>query len=160
MSVGRTHQGPQIARAFRVAQSSEGPDLDLPDSLTAEVDPLSDFVELVLAITADYNVFAGSDVNGDGNPTSDRPGTLGRNTLEGPGFATVDLRVGREFHLSERLSLDLSADLFNLLNRTNIKDLNTLYGAPDLSRPPDPNLGFGTARDVGNPFQFQYGAKL
>jgi hypothetical protein len=42
-----------------------------------------------------YNVFAGSDVNGDGNPTSDRPGTLGRNTLESPGFATVDLRVAR-----------------------------------------------------------------
>jgi hypothetical protein len=107
-----------------------------------------------------YNVFAGSDVNGDGNPTSDRPGTLGRNTLKGPNFATVDLRVGREFRLRERLSLELTADLFNLLNRTNIKDLNTLYGAPDLSRPPDPNLGFGTPRDVGNPFQFQYGAKF
>jgi hypothetical protein len=107
-----------------------------------------------------YNVFAGSDVNGDGNPTSDRPGFLGRNTLEGPGFATVDLRVGRALHIREHLILDLSADLFNLLNRTNIKDLNTLYGAPDLSRPPDPNLGFGTPRDVGNPFQFQYGIKF
>jgi hypothetical protein len=107
-----------------------------------------------------YNVFAGSDVNGDGNPTSDRPGALGRNTLEGPGFASVDLRVGRAFRLRERLALDLSADLFNVFNRTNIKDLNTLYGAPDLSRPPDPNLGFRTPRDVFNPFQFQYGAKF
>jgi hypothetical protein len=107
-----------------------------------------------------YNVFAGPDVNGDGNPISDRPSALGRNTLEGPGLATIDLRVGREFHLGERLSLELTADLFNVLNRTNIKDLNTLYGAPTLALPPDPNLGFGTPRDVGNPFQFQYGAKL
>ncbi len=107
-----------------------------------------------------YNVFAGSDVNGDGNPTSDRPGNLGRNTLEGPGYASVDLRVGRAFRLGERLTLDFSGDLFNLFNRTNIKDLNTLYGAPDMTRPPDPNLGFGTPRDVFNPFQFQYGAKL
>ena len=68
--------------------------------------------------------------------------------------------MSRTFRLSERFSLDLSGDLFNLLNRTNIRDLNTLYGAPDLSRLPDPNLGFGTPRDVGNPFQFQYGAKL
>jgi hypothetical protein len=107
-----------------------------------------------------YNVFAGSDVNGDGNPTSDRPGTLGRNSLEGPGFATVDLRVAREFHLRERVTLELTGDLFNLLNRTNVRDLNTLYGAPTLSQAPDPNLGFGTPRDVGNPFQFQYGVKL
>jgi Carboxypeptidase regulatory-like domain/TonB dependent receptor-like, beta-barrel len=107
-----------------------------------------------------YNVFAGSDVNGDGNPTSDRPGNLGRNTLEGPGYASIDLRVGRALRLRERLALDLSADLFNLFNRTNVKDLNTLYGAPDLTRPADPNLGFGTPRDVFNRFQFQYGAKL
>src|SRR5262249_13931651 len=107
-----------------------------------------------------YNVFAGSDVNGDGNPTSDRPGNVGRNTLEGPGYACVDLPVGRAFHLKERVTLELSGDLFNLFNRTNIRDLNTLYGAPDMTRPPDPNLGFGTARDVFNPFQFQYGAKF
>src|SRR5262249_26125722 len=43
-----------------------------------------------------FNVFAGSDANGDGNPLSDRPGALGRNTLEGPGFASFDLRVARE----------------------------------------------------------------
>jgi hypothetical protein len=56
--------------------------------------------------------------------------------------------------MSERMALDLSADLFNLFNRTNITDLNTLYGAPDLSQPPDPNLGFGRPRHVFNPFQF------
>ena len=107
-----------------------------------------------------FNVFAGSDANRDGNPLSDRPGNLGRNSLKGPGYASLDLRVGRAFQLKERLRAELSGDMFNLLNRTNIKDLNTLYGGTDLSLPPNPVLGFGTPRDAFNPFQFQFGAKL
>src|SRR5262249_30012542 len=75
-----------------------------------------------------FNVFAGSDANGDGNPLSDRPGNLGRNTLEGPGFATFDMRVAREVHFNERVSAEFSADFFNLFNRINITDLNTVYG--------------------------------
>jgi hypothetical protein len=62
--------------------------------------------------------------------------------------------------LRERLRLDLSGDLFNVFNRTNIKDLNTLYGFTDLSLPPNPILGFNTPRDAYNPFQFQFGFKL
>jgi hypothetical protein len=122
-----------------------------------------------------FNIFAGSDVNGDGNPLSDRPGLapgsptcppapaacpLGRDTLEGPDFATWDLRVARDVHFSERLRAEFSADLFNLLNRTNIKDLNTVWGAPLLSTATTPILGFGTPRDAFNPFQFQFGFKL
>ena len=107
-----------------------------------------------------FNIFAGRDVNGDGNPTSDRPGLLGRNTLEGPGFAGIDLRVGREFRVNDRVRLEFTADFFNLLNRVNITDLNTLYGADDLSSAPNPILGFGTPRDVSNPRQIQYGVKV
>ncbi len=107
-----------------------------------------------------YNVFAGSDANGDGNPLSDRPGVLGRNTLEGPGFATFDMRVAREVRINERVSAEFSFDLFNLFNRTNTTDLNTVYGGIDLSQAPNPILGFGTPRDAANPFQFQYGLKL
>jgi len=50
--------------------------------------------------------------------------------------------------------------MFNLFNRTNIKDLNTLYGGTDITLPPNPLLGFGTPRDAYNPFQFQFGAKF
>jgi hypothetical protein len=107
-----------------------------------------------------FNVFAGSDANGDGNPLSDRPGTLGRNTLRGPKFASFDLRVARQVRLSERVSAELSADFFNLFNRTNVTDLNTVYGGIDLSVAPNPILGFNTPRDASNPFQFQYGVKF
>jgi hypothetical protein len=107
-----------------------------------------------------FNVFAGRDANQDGNPLSDRPGNLGRNTLKGPGFASLDLRVARPIRLGERVLAEVSADLFNVTNRTNIKDLNTLYGGTDLSLPPNPILGFNTPRDAFNPFQAQFGIKL
>jgi hypothetical protein len=107
-----------------------------------------------------FTIFAGSDINGDGNPTSDRPGLLGRNTLAGPGNVNLDLRVSREVKVRERFRLEVTLDAFNLFNRVNITDLNTLYGGNDLSVAPAPLLGFGTPRDVGNPRQFQVGIRL
>ena len=107
-----------------------------------------------------FNIFAGRDANSDGNPLSDRPSNLGRNSLTGPGYASFDMRVARTIHIKERLRAELSGDMFNLFNRTNIKDLNTLYGGTDITLPPNPLLGFGTPRDAYNPFQFQFGAKL
>ena len=107
-----------------------------------------------------FNVFAGSDANGDGNPLSDRPGNLGRNTLKGPSYVSLDLRLAREFRLNDRLSAELSGDLFNVFNRVNVTDLNTVYGGTDLTVPPNPILGFNTPRDASNPRQLQYGLKL
>jgi hypothetical protein len=107
-----------------------------------------------------FNVFAGLDANLDGNPLSDRPGALGRNTLIGPRFATFDLRVARLVRINERVTAEFSADWFNLFNRVNITDLNTVYGGIDLNVPPNPILGFGTPRDAANPRQMQYGMRL
>jgi hypothetical protein len=107
-----------------------------------------------------FNVFAGLDANGDGNPLSDRPGNLGRNTLVGPRFITLDMRVAREFRMNERVTAEFSGDFFNLFNRTNVTDLNTVFGGTDLSVAPNPILGFNTPRDAANRFQFQYGLKL
>ncbi len=46
-------------------------------------------------------------------------GTLGRNTLIGPGFATLDVTAGRTVHLSEQHNLQFRLEVFNLLNRAN-----------------------------------------
>jgi hypothetical protein len=108
-----------------------------------------------------FNIFAGRDFNLDGNPNSDRPGLIGRNAYQGPGFATVDLRVGREFPVNARARLELMLDVFNLFNRVNVKDINTVWGSIDYpNTPPAAALGFGTPRDVFNPRQVQFGAKL
>jgi carboxypeptidase family protein len=105
-----------------------------------------------------FTVFTGFDANNDGNPLSDRPGALGRNTLMGPGFASVDVRVARLIKLTERLNGEFSVDFFNLFNRVNIRNLTTFYGSSDLNNPPV--AGFGTPRDVFNPRQIQFGVKL
>jgi len=105
-----------------------------------------------------FTVFAGLDANGDGNPLSDRPGTLGRNSLIGPGFATVDVRVARPIKFTERFGSEFSFDFFNLFNRVNIRDINTFYGGANINLPPAP--GFGTPRDVLNPRQIQFAVKL
>jgi outer membrane receptor protein involved in Fe transport len=105
-----------------------------------------------------FTVFTGADANGDGNPNSDRPGTLGRNTLEGPGYASVDVRVAREFKLGGKARAELSVDVFNLFNRTNVRDLNTVWGSNDPNA--TPIASFNTPRDVFNPRQAQIGLRL
>ncbi|MFQ3582985.1 MAG: TonB-dependent receptor [Chloracidobacterium sp.] len=117
-------------------------------------------VVLALESGRPFNVFAGGDFNGDGNPNSDRPGLLPRNSFRGPGFASVDVRLGRSLLLSERLHLDITLDVFNAANRVNIRDLNLAYGGTRLDVPPNPSLQFGAPRDVFGARQLQIGVKL
>jgi hypothetical protein len=105
-----------------------------------------------------YTIFTGFDANADGSPFSDRPGTLGRNTLMGPGIASVDMRVARPIKFTERLNSEFSVDFFNLFNRVNIRNINTFYGSADLNNPAAP--GFNTPREVLNPRQIQLALKL
>jgi hypothetical protein len=105
-------------------------------------------------------VFAGSDANGDGNPNSDRPGYLGRNTMQGPGTESVDLRLSRVFRLGEQLRMTFSADAFNLLNHMNVTEIGTLWGNPSLSVAPSPLLGFGAPVGVSNSREIQGSLKL
>jgi outer membrane receptor protein involved in Fe transport len=107
-----------------------------------------------------FTVFAGSDVNGDGNPNSDRAGLLGRGTLGGPAYATVDLSASWRVPMGRRMNGDVRLDAFNLFNRTNVRDLNTVWGSDNLSRTPDVLLRFGSPRDVFNPRQLQVGVRV
>lgn len=108
-----------------------------------------------------FNIFTGSDANADGNPNPDRPGLIDRNIYRGPAYASVDVRVSREFSVKEDMRLELMLDVFNLFNRVNVKDINTVWGGIDYpNTPPPPQLGFGSARDVFNPRQVQFAARL
>ena len=46
-------------------------------------------------------------------------GNLGRNTLIGPGLAKVDVSLNKRFPVSERVSLELRTEAFNLFNHPN-----------------------------------------
>ena len=54
-----------------------------------------------------------------------RFGTVGRNTLIGPGLATVDLSLFKNFNFGEGLSLQFRTEFFNIFNRANFGDPDT-----------------------------------
>jgi Carboxypeptidase regulatory-like domain/TonB dependent receptor len=76
-----------------------------------------------------FNLLAGADINGDDHFTNDRPPGDPRNSGRGPDFAELDLRLSRHFNLTEKLSLQLLVESFNLGNRTNYASVNNVVGA-------------------------------
>jgi hypothetical protein len=102
-------------------------------------------------------------LNGDGTkftvplvaPPAGCDGNLGRNAFTSPNFFQVDMRLSRRIPLGERFKMDVVADAFNLLNRTNIAAVNQLC---------DPLAG--TTCSAGQPTasydarQFQFALKL
>ena len=48
-----------------------------------------------------------------------RLGTLGRNTMIGPGFATFDISLSRTVPITEQHTLQFRLEVFNLFNRAN-----------------------------------------
>jgi outer membrane receptor protein involved in Fe transport len=116
-----------------------------------------------------FTMFVGFDANNDGNPVTDRVGTSRRNTYRGDNLRTVDLRVSRAIHFTERYQLNLSVDAFNAFNRANVDEVFSVYGAPDFIGPvpqhykdgvTGANPSFGAPRTVFNPRQFQLAAKF
>jgi outer membrane receptor protein involved in Fe transport len=53
-----------------------------------------------------------------------------RNTYIGDPLYSWDLHLGRYFQLTQRMKLDLSVDAFNLLNRSNVDEVTSVYGSP------------------------------
>lgn len=82
-----------------------------------------------------FTLFVGFDANDDGNPVTDRVGASRRNTYYGDPLRTVDLRLSRAIHFTERYKVDLAIDGFNLFNRANVNEVFTVYGAPDFLGP-------------------------
>jgi len=48
-----------------------------------------------------------------------------RNSVAGPGFGNLDIRVGRQFKLGERVKLAFLGEAFNLFNWSNVYAVNT-----------------------------------
>jgi len=75
-----------------------------------------------------FNLYAGTDVNGDRTNFADRPPGAGRNTGVGPNYINLDLRLSRRFKIGEKSSFQFTADAFNLANRTNYSTVNDVVG--------------------------------
>lgn len=75
-------------------------------------------------------------------------GSLGRNTGVKPYTVFTDLRIAKAFAFSHDMALQVTADVFNLINKNNVLDVNLLYTAA------------GTPTASSDPRQFQFGARL
>ena len=49
-------------------------------------------------------------------------GNAGRNILRGPSFAQVDLSVGKDTRITEKMSVHFRVEIFNLFNKANFAD--------------------------------------
>jgi hypothetical protein len=54
-----------------------------------------------------------------------RPGNVGRNALRAPGLVNVDLSLGKNFYVRERLKFQIRGDFLNGFNHTNLSGLDT-----------------------------------
>ena len=66
-----------------------------------------------------FNARILSDPNRDTNSNNDRLPGLPRNAFYGPDYLTTDIRLTRRLYLRDRLTVDLLAESFNLMNRRN-----------------------------------------
>ena len=104
-------------------------------------------------------------------PAAGTFGNLRRNQYFGPGFADVDLSVFKNTKISERLTIQLRAELFNLFNRNNFASPSISFAALPNGRF-DPANGSATLTDTigdangapgigaGEPFNVQFGGKI
>lgn len=73
-----------------------------------------------------FNATAPVDLNNDGNVRNDRAPGFGRNTIIGPNFVSLDLRVSKDIPLyGEKVKLRLMGEAFNALNKANFSALQT-----------------------------------
>ena len=102
-----------------------------------------------------FTIFVGHDANNDTNPVTDRVGLSARNTYWGDKLKTADIRFSRSFSLHERQKLELAADVFNILNRNNVDEVDSVYTSPDFCGAAPHNYNDAVSRKIQtNPFSF------
>jgi hypothetical protein len=118
---------------------------------------------------AAYNIVAGADLNADGDGgafPSDRARrnpaeaatSLARNAGRLPTQLTFDLRGSRRVAVGGTRHIDLLVEAFNLFNRTNVLEVNNVFGTGAFPAQPLPT--YGQFQRVAPPRQVQIGARL
>ncbi len=89
------------------------------------------------------------------NPATGTFGNIGRNAIYGPGFGSVDFSVFKKTKMSERVSAEFRAEIFNLFNRTNYANPSTTFSSSSFGQitatrngGSAPGLGFGEPRNT------------
>ncbi len=99
--------------------------------------------------TGAFNLPCYIDAPASAGPTASYyAGNLGRNYGVKPYTVFTDLRIARAFNFPHEIAFQVTADIFNLINKNNTLDVNLLYTAA------------GTPTAAYDPRQFQFGARL
>ena len=77
-------------------------------------------------------------------------GNSSRNPVRGPGLQDADLMIGKTFRLTERLTFDFRAEVFNISNTPPLNDPNGSFGS----------AAFGSITSAGNPRDFEFAGKF
>jgi Carboxypeptidase regulatory-like domain/TonB-dependent Receptor Plug Domain/TonB dependent receptor len=73
--------------------------------------------------------YTGAFQNPNPSTNTSAPGNEHRGVIEGPGFATADLGVYRNFRIVERMNFQFRAEAFNATNHTNVQSVTTAEGS-------------------------------
>ncbi|MGH9364240.1 MAG: TonB-dependent receptor [Thermoanaerobaculia bacterium] len=105
-----------------------------------------------------FTPLANSDVNGDGQSSTDRATVagrhLGRNSYRNPNFYSLDMRLGKSLVIAP-VEILAFIECFNLTNTGNRFVTNTSFGTGQT-----PAAGFGVPAGVGTPRTGQVGVRV
>jgi outer membrane receptor protein involved in Fe transport len=111
-----------------------------------------------------FNATAPIDLNNDGNVRNDRAPGFGRNSIIGPNFVSLDLRVSKDIPLyGERVKLRLMGEAFNALNKANFSALQTTpfnFATVDGVRTFTPRADYLTRTGTFDPRILQIAARI
>jgi hypothetical protein len=96
-----------------------------------------------------FSPVTGQDNNGD-TQFSDRPAGFSVNSGRLPAYATIDLRLTRNFRVAEFGRAEFIAEVFNAASRLNVTNVNRTFG-PNVT----PNANFNVATSAETSRQFQ-----
>ena len=106
-------------------------------------------------------------ITGGGQPSLSRFSLFSRNAFRQPKIVNVDLRISRRFRIMNRTNVEILVEAFNLLNRTQVTELNTrmyVIGGTAAASTLTFDPSFQTVRAAGNNVvrerQLQFGVRM
>lgn len=102
--------------------------------------------------------------------TLPRPGSLGRNAIQGFGMSQLDVALQREFRVYERVTAQFRVEAFNTFNHPNFGNPDTFLSNPTFGRATSmlnqflgsggPSTGLAPAFQIGGPRSLQIALRL
>lgn len=132
--------------------SASGAALNMPGNQQTP-DQIKTTVETLGKVGDDGTWF---DTSAFARPTGVRFGTVGRNTMHGPGVVNTDLSLFRTFKVVEKLNLQFRAEAFNLSNTPHFGNPNGNRNSSSFGR----ILATQSADALGRSREFRFGLRL